>query len=62
MFATLPELRFAPGTRVRVTHNLRVGGKRCLTKVEGVVELEGQRPVGGIETTTENAARIAGNA
>jgi len=41
MFATLPELRFAPGRRDRVTHNVRVGGKRCLTKVEGVVELEG---------------------
>jgi hypothetical protein len=41
--------KFAPGTRVRVTHLVRVGHRRWATVVEGVVQKEGQRPVGGIE-------------
>ncbi len=35
--------------RVRVTQYVRVGHLRWLTKVEGVVERAGRRPVGGIE-------------
>jgi hypothetical protein len=41
--------RYAPGTRVRVIQHVRVGHRRWLTQVEGVVEKEGRRPVGGIE-------------
>ena len=47
MFPTKPELRFAPGTRVRITHSVRVGGKRWLAQVEGIIELEGYRPSAG---------------
>jgi len=32
-----------------VTQNVRVGGRSWDTRVEGVVELEGYRPVGGME-------------
>jgi hypothetical protein len=32
-----------------VTQHVRVGGRRWLTQVEGVVEQEGYRPVGGME-------------
>jgi hypothetical protein len=41
--------KFPPGTRVRVTQLVRVGHRRWATVVEGVVEEEGLRPVGGIE-------------
>jgi hypothetical protein len=41
--------RYSPGTRVRVIQHVRVGHRRWLTQVEGVVEKEGRRPVGGIE-------------
>jgi hypothetical protein len=41
--------KYAPGTRVRVTQQVRVGHRRWATQVEGIVELEGRRPVGGIE-------------
>jgi hypothetical protein len=41
--------RFAPGTRVRATQRVRVGHRQWTTQVEGVVELEGIRPVGGME-------------
>jgi hypothetical protein len=34
---------------VRVTHQVRVGHRRWLTQIEGVVLNEGRRPVGGIE-------------
>jgi len=49
MIPTPPEPKYAPGTRVRVTQNVRVGHRRWLTQVEGVVALEGFRPVGGTE-------------
>jgi hypothetical protein len=35
--------------RVRITQYVRVGHRRWLTQVEGLVEKEGRRPVGGIE-------------
>jgi hypothetical protein len=41
--------KYPPGTRVRVTQFVRVGHRRWLTQVEGVVLKEGHRPVGGIE-------------
>ena len=34
---------------MRVTQHVRVGHRRWLTQVEGVVVGEGRRPVGGIE-------------
>ena len=49
MIPTPPEPKYAPGTRLRVTQYVRVGHRRWLTQVEGVVEGEGRRPVGGIE-------------
>jgi hypothetical protein len=49
MIPTAPKPVYAPGTRVRVTQNVRVGHRRWATLVEGVVEHEGRRPVGGIE-------------
>jgi len=44
-----PKPQYSPGTRVRVTQHVRVGHRRWLTQVEGVVVNEGRRPVGGIE-------------
>jgi hypothetical protein len=41
--------QYQPGTRLRVTQYVRVGHRRWLTQVEGVVVHEGRRPVGGIE-------------
>jgi hypothetical protein len=49
MIPTPPKPKYAPGARLRVTQFVRVGGRGWLTRVEGVVELEGFRPVGGIE-------------
>lgn len=49
MIPTAPKATYQPGTRVRVTQYVRVGHRRWLTQVEGVVEGEGRRPVGGIE-------------
>jgi hypothetical protein len=49
MIPTPPKPRYAPGTRVRVSQYVRVGGERWVTEVEGVVQEEGFRPVGGIE-------------
>lgn len=49
MITTPPPPKYAPGTRVRVTQNLRVGSKHWATHVVGVVESEGLRPVGGME-------------
>ncbi len=49
MIPTPPKPKYAPGTRLRVTQYVRVGHRRWLTQVEGVVEAEGRRPVGGIE-------------
>jgi hypothetical protein len=41
--------KYPPGTRVRVTQYVRVGHRRWLTRVEGIVQKQGRRPVGGIE-------------
>jgi hypothetical protein len=49
MIPTAAKSKYKPGTRVRVTQYVRVGHRRWLTQVEGVVEAEGRRPVGGIE-------------
>ena len=49
MIPTPPKPKYAPGTRVRVTQHVRVGHLQWQTRVEGVVELESQRPVGGTE-------------
>ncbi len=49
MIPTPSEPKYTPGTRLRVTQYVRVGHRRWLTRVEGVVEGEGRRPVGGIE-------------
>ena len=49
MIPTPSEPKYAAGTRLRVTQYVRVGHRRWLTRVEGVVEGEGRRPVGGIE-------------
>ncbi|WP_165224234.1 hypothetical protein [Aquisphaera insulae] len=49
MIPTPPPPKYAPGTHLRVTQFVRVGHRRWLTRVEGLVEGEGRRPVGGIE-------------
>jgi hypothetical protein len=49
MIPTPPEPKYTPGTRLRVTQYVRVGHRRWLTQVEGQVQGEGMRPVGGIE-------------
>lgn len=49
MIPTPPEPRYASGTRLRVTQRVRVGQHQWDTQVEGVVEKEGFRPVGGME-------------
>jgi hypothetical protein len=49
MIPTAAKSTYQPGTRVRVTQHVRVGHRRWLTQVEGIVEAEGRRPVGGIE-------------
>lgn len=49
MIPTPPKPKYTPGTRVRVTQSVRVGDRRWTTQVEGRVELERLRPVGGME-------------
>lgn len=49
MIPVPPQPRYAPGTRVRVTQKVRVGHRAWSTRVEGVVEEDGYRPVGGME-------------
>jgi hypothetical protein len=49
MIPTTPKPKYAPGTRVRVTQLVRVGHRQWTTQVEGVIETEGYRPVGGTE-------------
>ncbi len=44
-----PEPKYLPGTRVRVIQYVRVAHRQWLTEVTGTVELEGLRPVGGME-------------
>jgi hypothetical protein len=40
---------YPPGSRLRITQYVRVGHRRWLTRVEGIVVHESRRPVGGIE-------------
>ena len=49
MIPTPPKPQYSPGTRLRVTQRVRVGHRDWTTQVEGVVEKEGLRPVGGME-------------
>jgi hypothetical protein len=49
MIPTPPKPKYTPGTRLRVTQRVRVGDRIWTTRVEGVVEKDGLRPVGGIE-------------
>ncbi len=49
MIPTLPEPKYAPGTRVRVVQQVRVGHRRWVTEMIGTVAEESLRPVGGIE-------------
>jgi hypothetical protein len=49
MIPTAPKPRYKPGTRLRVTQRVRVGHLQWTTWVEGIVEGEGYRPVGGME-------------
>ena len=49
MLPTPPKPSYSPGTRVRVTQAVRVGHRQWTTRVEGLVEGEGFRPVGGME-------------
>lgn len=49
MIPTLPEPKYAPGTRVRVVQQVRVGHRKWVSEVIGTVAKESLRPVGGIE-------------
>jgi hypothetical protein len=49
MIPTPPKPRYLPGTLLRITQRVRVGHREWTTRVEGKVEREGYRPVGGIE-------------
>ena len=49
MFHSPPKSRYEAGTRVRVRQHVRVGHRQWVTEVVGTVELEGLRPVGGME-------------
>lgn len=49
MIPAPPKPKYTPGQRVRVMQQVRVGNKRWVTAVEGAVDGEGFRPVGGIE-------------
>jgi len=49
MIPTPPGPRYTVGTRLRVIQYVRVGDRAWTTQVEGLVEAEGLRPVGGME-------------
>jgi hypothetical protein len=49
MIPTPPAPKYAPGTRLRVVQQVRVGHRRWLTEMIGTVAQESMRPVGGIE-------------
>lgn len=49
MIPTPPKPKYEAGSRLRVTQKVRVGHREWLTQVEGIVEGEGYRPVGGME-------------
>ena len=44
-----PEPKYLPGAKVRVVQHVRVGHRQWRTTIEGTVEAEGLRPVGGME-------------
>ena len=50
------EPTWAPGTRVRVTHHVRVGHRQWTTTREGTVLSESLRPIGGMEMGAKAAA------
>jgi hypothetical protein len=49
MFHSPPKPKYEAGTRIRVRQHVRVGHRQWVTEVEGTVEIEGLRPVGGME-------------
>jgi len=49
MIPTAPKPHYVPGSKLRVTQRVRVGHREWNTRVEGVVEKEALRPVGGME-------------
>ena len=49
MIPTARQPQYPLGSRLRITQYVRVGHRRWLTQVEGVVVHESRRPVGGIE-------------
>ena len=49
MIPTPPKPKYPAGTRLAISQYVRVGHRQWRTRVEGVVELEGRRPVGGTE-------------
>ncbi len=49
MIPKAPEPKYVAGSRLRVTQHVRVGHRQWTTQVEGVVEKEGYRPIGGME-------------
>jgi hypothetical protein len=49
MIPSPPKPKYSLGTRVRVTQKVRVGHRSWTTQVEGVIEHEALRPVGGVE-------------
>jgi len=49
MIPVTPTTKYVSGARVRVVQHVRVGHRRWTTEMVGTVELEGLRPVGGME-------------
>lgn len=49
MIPTPPKPKYAAGARLRVTQRVRVGHRVWTTAVEGLVETDSLRPVGGME-------------
>jgi hypothetical protein len=49
MIPTPPKPKYQAGTLLRITQKVRVGHREWTTQVEGRVETEGFRPIGGME-------------
>lgn len=49
MIPTAPKPKYDQGARVRVVQHVRIGSRAWKTEISGTVELEGIRPVGGME-------------
>jgi hypothetical protein len=49
MIPSRREPKYPIGKKVLVTQQVRVGGRSWTTRVGGVVEAEGRRPIGGME-------------